>query len=347
MKALLLAGGKGTRLKPLTNNLPKPMVPILGIPLLKRTLLNLKQYGIDDIILSICYKPTEIFSYFGDGRDLGIKITYVEEDIPLGTGGAIKNAEIYLDDTFLVLNSDIVSDINFGNILKYHKIKHAFATIALTPVPDPTQYGVVELNNGYITSFKEKPKADEVTSNLINAGIYVFEPEIFNEIPDNMVVSIEKDIYPVLIENGNKLAGFCDSFYWMDIGTPEKYMQVHYDILDHKYRVNTPMQNIFYDVEFSESLSVSAGSKIIQPVSIGKNVNIASNAVVGPYAVIGDNVKIGPGTSISNSIVWNNVTVGKSTSINNTIVGSNCEIGNTKTICDSVFVKGSEEPMAI
>lgn len=345
MKALLLAGGKGTRLKPLTNNLPKPMVPILGIPLLKRTIMHLKQFGIDEIILSICYQPTEIFSCFGNGDELGIKITYVREDIPLGTGGAIKNAESLINDTFIVLNSDIVSDVNLSDLIKFHKSKKGIATIALTSVPNPTQYGVVELNDGYILSFKEKPQLSEVTSNLINAGIYIFEPQIFKHIPNNMVISIEKDIYPLLINKGFKLSGYHKSFYWMDIGTPEKYLQVHYDILDNKFLSDN--QLYYGNTSPNNDIKIRPTSKIIEPVFLGSNVEIGPKAIIGPYAIIGDNVKINSGARIDNSIVWNNVTVGKSAIIKNTIIGSNCKIGNTTEICDTVFVSGLGEPVAI
>ena len=349
MQALLLAGGKGTRLKPLTNNLPKPMVPILGEPLLKRTILNLREYGVDEIIISICYQPTQINSYFGNGEKFGINIKYVQEDIPLGTGGAIKNAEKYIDDTFIVLNSDIISDINISALLEYHTNKKGIATIALTEVDDPTQYGVVDLIDGYITTFKEKPKPEQVTSNLINAGIYIFEPEIFNYIQHNQIVSIEKDIYPLLIEKALKITGYHSSYYWMDIGTPEKYMQVHKDILDDKYLITNQLiyslanGNILQD----NNLKIRPSTKIIEPVYIGNNVEIGAKTIVGPYTVIGDNVKISSGSRIVNSIVWDNVVVGKSANITHTIIGSNCKIGNTTEICDSVFVLDADKPVAM
>jgi len=349
MKALLLAGGKGTRLKPLTNNMPKPMVPILGEPLLKRTILNLRENGINEIIISICYEPIQINSYFGNGENLGIKIKYVQEDIPLGTGGAIKNAQQYIDDTFIVLNSDIVSDINLSALIEHHINKKGIASIALTKVDDPTQYGVVNLSDGYITAFKEKPKPDQVTSNLINAGIYVFDPEIFNYIPSNQIVSIEKDIYPLLIKKDLKIAGYHGSYYWMDIGTPEKYMQVHKDIFDGKYLITNQLiySPVNGNILQGDNVKIRPSAKIIKPVYIGNNVEIGSKTIIGPYSVIGDNVKINSGSRIVNSIVWDNVVIGKSANINHTIIGSNCKIGNTTEICDSVFVLDAAESVAI
>ena len=349
MKALLLAGGKGTRLKPLTNNLPKPMVPILGEPLLKRTLLSLREHGVEEVIISICYQPKHIDTYFGDGKELGIKIRYVKEDIPLGTGGAIKKAQAYLDSTFMVLNSDIVTSINLTDLINYHKSKQCIATIALTTVDDPTKYGVVNLNSGYIDAFKEKPKPDEVTSNLINAGVYVFEPEILSLIPDNQVVSVEKDVFPKLIADKLKISGYHNNYYWMDIGTPEKYIQVHNDIFDNKYLIRNNLHcNKFHGNIFHENnISLRPTARIIGPVFIGNNVEIGAKALIGPYTVISNNVKISSSSRIVNSIVWDNVVVGKSANISNTIIGSNCKINNTTEICDSVFVGDLEAPAAM
>ena len=179
MKALFLAGGMGTRLKPLTDDLPKPMVPMMGKPLLERNMLKLKACGVDEVILSICYKPKKIEKYFGDGTKLGLKIHYICEDIPLGTGGAIKNTEEFFNDTFIIFNADILSDINIVDMMKFHKEKCAAVTIAVTQVENPSAYGVIEYNeNLYAESFTEKPKLSEIKSNYINAGIYIFEPNV-------------------------------------------------------------------------------------------------------------------------------------------------------------------------
>ena len=200
MKALFLAGGMGTRLKPLTDDLPKPMVPMMVKPLLERNMLKLKECGVDEIILSTCYKPQKIEEYFGDGTKLGLKIHYICEDIPLGTGGAIKNAEEFFDDTFIIFNADILSDINIMDMMKFHKEKCAAVTIAVTQVKNPSAYGVIEYNDKlYAESFTEKPKLSEIKSNYINAGIYIFEPKVLKEIPDSQVVSIERETYPLAI----------------------------------------------------------------------------------------------------------------------------------------------------
>ncbi len=349
MKALLLAGGKGTRLKPLTNHLPKPMVPIVGKPLLERTILNLAENGFTEIIISLCYQPREIDTYFGDGSSFGVKIKYVREDIPLGTGGAIRNAEPYIDTTFAVLNSDIVTDINLNELMAYHREMKGIATIALTSVENPTQYGIVELNNGCISMFKEKPKPHEVTSSLINAGIYVFEPEILKYIPADQVVSIERNTFPLLLSSKRKIAGYTGTYYWMDIGTPEKYIQAHNDILSNKALFTKMLKKPLYYGNIFHEFNIKLGikSRIIGPAYLGNNVDIGAKAVIGPYAVLCDNVKIGSGSRISNSIMWDNVEVGKTTSIANTIIGSYCKIDNTIEICDSIFVNDIAGPEAI
>lgn len=349
MKALLLAGGKGTRLRPLTDNLPKPMVPIMGEPLLKRTIQTLIQHNFDEVVISMCYRPDEINSYFGDGDSMGIKISYIKEDMPLGTGGAIKYAQQYFDSTFMVLNSDIVTDINFNHLIEFHKKSGSIATLTLTSVDNPTQYGVVELENGCIVSFKEKPQPHEITSNLINAGIYVFEPEIFDMIPENKVVSLERKVFPRLLSTGSTIAGYHDSFYWIDIGTPEKYLQVHNDILSGRNSILKKLNNndIYGNIFHNNQVKLRPTTRIIEPVYIGKNVEIGAKTIIGPNAVICDNVKISSGCRIANSILWDNVIVGKSTNIANAIIGSMCKISNTAEICSSIYVRDMEDPVAI
>ena len=232
MKALFLAGGMGTRLKPLTDKLPKPMVPIMNKPLLARSMENLRKCGIYDIVISIGYKSKYIKEYFGDGSKFGLKIEYIFEDIPLGTGGAIKKAGHLYDDTFLVLNADILCNMDFMELVKFHKAKSAVITIAVTQMKNPSAYGVIECDkNGYAVSFTKKTKADEIKPHYINAGVYVIEPELLREIPEDRPVSVEREIFPALLQKGHKVAVYNGCSYWIDIGTPEKYLQTHQDIM--------------------------------------------------------------------------------------------------------------------
>lgn len=316
MKALFLVGGTGTRLKPITDNLPKPMIPIFGSPLLEINIKKLKKYGIDEVILSTCYKPQKIERYFGNGKSIGVKVNYVFEEVPLGTAGAIKNAEKFIDDTFLVFNADILTRIDIANLIKFHEEKNAQVTIAATEVENPWSYGVIEhCDNKYITAFKEKPKPNETSSKLINAGIYVFEPEILDEIPEKTIVSVEKDTYPYLLENGFKMTVYNECSYWMDLGTPEKYMQVHADVLNGLLTLDEKVHNYR-----SKTSKISKNAQIINPVYIGDNVEIGDYAVIGPETVLCDNCCIGDETEVIKSIVWKDVKIDKKSVICNSII---------------------------
>lgn len=340
MKALLLAGGLGTRLRPLTNHLPKPMVPIMGRPLLESTILNLKRHGICEVVISTCYKSNYIKNYFGNGENLGIKINYIEEDIPLGTGGAIKNAERFFDDTFVVLNSDIVSDLNIKELVNYHKAKKALATIAMTEVKDPSQYGVIEFDDdGYIKAFKEKPKPYETTSKWINAGIYVFEPKLLDEIPKDSVVSIERETYPKILSKGYYMAAYKYDGYWIDIGTIEKYKKVHNDI----FKGNCKFVNPKIDFIKNKNININPSVKIIGPVYIGRNVKIGTKAQIGPYSVIGDNSQIGCNSIIRHSVLWDNVKINKGVNLINAVVASNSIIESMRKIVDTVYTNNIDD----
>ena len=336
MKALFLAGGKGVRLQPLTDNLPKPMVQIMNKPLLERTMVNLKRNGITEIVISSCYKSRYIEDYFGNGEQLGLKIQYIVEDLPLGTGGAIKNTELQFNEPFIVFNSDILSDINIMSMIEFHKAKKAIASIAVTEVIDPSMYGVIEYDtNDYAVSFIEKPKPEQISSNFINAGIYIFEPEILKEIPSNKVVSVERDIFPMILEKNLKLAVYKDSSYWMDIGTLEKYIQAHKDILNRKcnlvdcYPSNT-------NIRLGENVKIHPESKIIGPAYIGDNVEIGAKAYIS-NSVIGDNTIIGSNSRIIGSILWNKIKICNNSRIINTIVTSNCTIRKDSNFLNTVY----------
>ena len=336
MKALFLAGGKGVRLQPLTDKLPKPMVPIMNKPLLERTMVNLKRSGITEIVISSCYKSRYIEDYFGNGEQLGLKIQYIVEDLPLGTGGAIKNTELQFNETFIVFNSDILSDINIMNMIEFHKDKGAIASIAVTEVSDPSMYGVIEYDtNGYAVSFIEKPKPEQILSNFINAGIYIFEPEILKEIPENKVVSIERDIFPMLLEKNLKLAIYKDNSYWMDIGTHEKYIQAHKDILNRKCNL-VDCYPSKANIRLGKNVTIHPEAKIIGPAYIGDNVEIGSNACIS-HSVIGNNTIIGSNSRIIGSILWNKIKICSNSRIINTIVTSNCTIKKDSNYLNTVY----------
>ena len=326
MKALFLAGGFGTRLKPITNDLPKPMVPIMGKPLLERNIEKLKKYGVDEIVLSTCYKPGKIRNYFKDGSKLGVKISYITEDMPLGTAGAVKNAQRFFDDTFLVFNADILSDIDISEMIRFHKERGALATIAATQVENPSDYGVIEHDkDGCITAFKEKPGPHVSSSNLINAGVYIFEPQILDEIPGGRAVSIERETYPMLLQKGFKLAVYDRCSYWLDLGTPGKYLKAHRDILDGVLRIGD--HDFGTNVQYiSRTARINSGVKVIGPAYIGDDVEIDSNSVIGPGAVLCWKSSVGKGARIEGSVVWDRVHVESGASVVNSVVMSRCRV---------------------
>lgn len=330
MKALFLAGGMGTRLRPLTDKLPKPMVPMMGKPLLERNLIKLKDCGVNEIILSTCYKSQKIEEYFGDGTELGFKIHYVCEDIPLGTGGAIKNTEEFFDDTVIIFNADILSEINITDMMKFHKEKSAAVTIAVTKVENPSAYGVIEYNEDlYAESFTEKPKPSEIRSNYINAGIYIFEPNVLKEIPDFQVVSIERETFPLLLKKGYAVAVYKSDAYWMDIGTVEKYVQAHEDILNGTcplIEFKDENQGIF----IGKNTIIPPATTIVAPVYIGENTNIGARAIIGPDAIIGNNCTVGPNSIIMDSIVWDRVTIKDHSTVSNIILSTDFKIFKKK-----------------
>ena len=237
MKAILLAGGKGTRLRPLTVHTPKPIVPILNRPFLYYQIDLLKQIPeIDEVILSLNYQPRRIEEIFGEGEGLGIRVRYVVEPMPLGTGGAIRYAGDSLTESVVVFNGDVLTQVDLGAVLRLHRERKAKATIVLTPVENPRAYGLVETDaQGNVSRFLEKPGEDEITCNTINAGIYVLEPDTFDRIPKDTAWSIERSYFPSLIERGETFVAYVYDGYWIDIGTPGKYLQVHRDIMDGRY----------------------------------------------------------------------------------------------------------------
>lgn len=347
MKALFLAGGLGTRLKPITDNLPKPMVPIMGKPLLERNIEKLKRHGVDEILLSTCYKPEIIENYFGDGSKLGVKISYITENEPLGTAGAIRNAAKYIDSTFLVFNADILSDIDITEMVRLHRERGAQATIAVTRVANPSAYGVIEHDEkGFVTAFKEKPKPHETRSNLINAGTYIFEPEILNEIPAGRAVSVERETYPLLLEKGYRIAIYDRCSYWLDLGTPEKYLKAHKDIL----RGYHTLQGLEFDENrqyISPTARISRRAKVIGPVYIGDNVVVSPFAFIGPDTVLGDGSIVGMGAKVIGSVVWNDAQVGFGASVVDSMVMSNCRVDSNSDKYNTVLTEETSCPIAV
>src|SRR5690348_17042132 len=334
MKAILLAGGKGTRLRPLTIHTPKPIVPIFNRPFLNYQIDLLKQVPeIDEVILSLNYQPRRIEEIFGDGSAHGIKIRYVVEPAPLGTGGAIKYAGDKLTESVVVFNGDVLTQIDLAAVIRLHRERQARATIVLTPVDNPTAYGLVETDpHGNVLRFLEKPGADEITTNNINAGIYVLEPETFDRIPSDVAWSVERSYFPSLVERKETFVAYVYDGYWIDIGTPEKYTQVHRDIMDGRYAA-APFRDLGRGQRWiSPEARIEDGAVVEGPCFIDDGALVKAGAKIAPYSVIGRQTQIEEHVSIDGAIIWPNCRVSEHAVVGNTIIGRNCHIGRHATL---------------
>ena len=336
MKAVILIGGEATRLRPLTCNTPKAMVPVLNTPFLEHVIGYLSWHQAKEIVLALSRSQESIQSYYGDGSQFGVRLNYTVEDTPLGTAGAVKNTEKYLDETFLVLNGDIFTDLDITAMIGFHRERKAKATIALTPVDDPTSYGLIETNTqGRVTRFLEKPEWSEVTTNMINAGTYVLEPEVLAQIPPQANFSFERELFPLLLDHGEPVYAFPSSAYWIDIGTPEKYLQLHRDLLSGKssqYPL-APGEEIL----IGEHSDIHATAQIKGAVVIGGNCSIGRKVKLTGPVVIGTGCTILEDTVIEESIIWRNTRLGQRVNLKNSIVADNCYLEANSVIEDSVL----------
>ena len=298
------------------------MVPVMNMPFLERTLRRLKDAGIDDVILPAGYLPEAIASYFGDGASLGLNIRYVIEEVPLGTAGALKNVEQYIDGTFFVLNGDVLTSLDLRAMLDFHREKKAAGTMHLIRVDDPSPFGVaVHDADGRIASFVEKPKREEAPSNEINAGTYILEREILDLIPTGRAVSIERETFPQLIASGRPLYAYTTDDYWIDLGRPEAYLDAHRHIFDGAVPLGSAPE---FDGPGAKSVPASA---LRAPVFIGRDCKIAADAVVGPYTVLGDGCEVRSGATVADSLLWDGVVVEEKAQLTWAIVASRARIG--------------------
>lgn len=334
MKAVILVGGKATRLLPLTSNLPKALVPVLNTPFLEHIICHLRRHEITDVILSLGNLAEPIESYFGNGSRFGVNMNYVVENSPLGTAGGIKNAEKFLDGPFVALNGDVFTDLDITALVDFHRRKKAVASIALTSVEDNSHYGVIETDaGGRVTMFREKPKKGEVDSRLINAGTYVLEPDVLAEISPGVAVSIERDVFPRLLPRG--IYALPSSAYWLDIGTPEKYLQVHRDILTGKY--------CEYDPDGHRREMIGSGCHIHPSAQLIGPVVIGANCSVGPGVKLIGPVVIGPGCHIledsvvSDSVIWPETWVGPRVSVKASIIADHCRLDADSIVDESML----------
>lgn len=322
MKAVIMAGGEGTRLRPLTSQRPKPMVPIVNQPVMEHILGLVKHHGIDEVVATLAFMPQVIEDYFGSGEEWGMSLRYAMEDVPLGTAGSVKNAQDLIgDDSFVVISGDALTDIDLSAVIEFHKSKGGPVTIALKSVPDPLDFGVVITDEqGRVERFLEKPTWGQVFSDTINTGIYVMDPVVFDHIPTDRPFDFSSELFPLLMESGFELYGCPVDGYWCDVGGVDSYMQVHRDILDGKAMVFTPGVSARDGLWVGEGSQVDPTAHIGTGVVIGRNVTIRAGARIGDYTVLGDNVVVGANASVSHSVVWGDSFIGKNSDVSGAVL---------------------------
>lgn len=329
MQALILAGGEGTRLRPLTSSVPKPVVPLVDRPFIVFMIDWLRRHGVDDVIMSCGHLADGVRAVLGDGSEFGVQLRYVEEPKPLGTGGALKFAEEWLDERFLMLNGDTLTDLDLTAQLAAHERTGARATLALYPVEDPSSYGLVRLeDDGAVREFVEKPSPDQIDTNHISAGAYVLERSVLDLLTYGEKASIERDVFPRLVGNG--LYGEVLGGYWMDIGTPQRYLEATFDILEGNVRTEVAdrLGETFTCIE----QGVTRDGRVIPPVLIEEGCVIGAGSRVGGRAVLERNVRVGKNTVIESAVVMEGAEIGDNCALHDCIVAAGVKIGDHCTI---------------
>ncbi|MGB9662814.1 MAG: sugar phosphate nucleotidyltransferase [Moorellaceae bacterium] len=311
MKAIIMAGGEGSRLRPLTCRRPKPLVPVANRPVMEYCVELLREQGFKEIGVTLQYLPTLVEEYFGDGSDFGVRLRYFVEHSPLGTAGSVKNAADFLDETFVVVSGDALTDFNLQKALDFHRERRAMATLVLTQVENPLEYGVVITEeDGRIRAFLEKPSWGEVFSDRINTGIYILEPEVLELVPPDTFFDFSKDLFPLLLREGKPLFGITLEGYWCDIGHVGQYIQAHQDILTGKVKIKVVGEDKGQGVVVGEGVEIDPTAEIRGPVLLGGFCRIEAGAILGPYTVLGPYCRVGRGARVERAVLWDKVTVG-------------------------------------
>ncbi len=347
MKAVLLAGGFGTRLRPLTVHTPKPIVPIFDRPFLCHQIDVLKRLpDIDEVILSLNYQPERIRELLGVGVDPGLPLRYVVEPSPLGTGGAVKYAEPHLDGTTIVFNGDVLTGVDLTAVLRLHRERQAAATIVLTPVDNPAAYGLVETDaDDNVTRFLEKPSPDDITCNTINAGIYVLEPATFDRIPSGTKYSIERAYFPSLVDRGEPFVAYIDHDYWLDIGTPAAYLRAHRDIMGGRCAAAPFADRPNGESVVATDAEIDPTAIIDSPCFVGSNARIERGAHLAPHSVVGRSCVVGSDAVVDGAILWPETIIGDGAVVRDAIIGHRGQVGSQATLGPGV-VLGDDSTIA-
>jgi mannose-1-phosphate guanylyltransferase/phosphomannomutase len=339
MKAMILAAGVGSRLDPLTRQIPKPMVPIVNRPVMEHIVELLAKHGIKDIMVNLHYLADQIEGHFGDGSKWGVNIQYSVEEKLWGDAGSLKRCEDFFDDTFLVVGGDDLADIDLTRMLRLHKEKKALATIALSLVDDPSEYGIALLNErGKITRFLEKPRGEVIFSNTANTGVYIFEPSILELIPRGVPYGFGNNVFPMLLEHRTRFYGYLTSSYWRDVGNLKQYQQTHFDVLDGRVNIRIPQDEVRKYVWIAEGAEIHPTAEIGYPVVIGRNCKIEKNARLLEYSVLADNCVLEEGATVKQSILWHGACVMRDTMLERCVIGTGCRVKSNAAVFDGVIV---------
>ncbi|HLZ20780.1 MAG TPA: mannose-1-phosphate guanyltransferase [Ktedonobacterales bacterium] len=339
MKAVVMAGGEGSRLRPLTVTRPKPMVPIVGRPVMEHILNLLKAHGITDVVVTVQYMASAIEDYFGDGSQFGMHINYSREEVPLGTAGSVKNAEEFLDEPFLVISGDALTDFDLGAIIKYHQDHKALATLTLAHVANPLEYGVIITDDtGHIRQFLEKPSWGEVFSDTINTGIYVLDPVIFSYFEKDKPYDFSQELFPYMLQKGDPIYGFVAEGYWCDVGNLAEYMKANADVLQAKVKVQIPGTDMGGGVWAEEGVEIAPDAQIFGPVYLGHDCKIKSGTIIHGPSCVGHYTIVDDRAQIDRSVVWSNSYIGERTELRGALVGTSTSVKSKAVMFEGAVV---------
>ena len=324
-----MAGGEGSRLRPLTSRQPKPLVPVVGRPIMEHILLHLRRHQMRDVVATVQYLGASIRNYFGDGSEQGVSLTYSVEDSPLGTAGSVMLARQHLNEPFCVISGDALTDIDLGAAVRFHRQRKAIATIVLKPVPNPLEYGVVVVDEGgAVQRFIEKPSWGEVISDLANTGIYILDPSVFDFFKQGEVTDWSGDVFPKLLKQGEPVYGWVADEYWEDVGSHQAYVKANFDCLEGKVRVDIPAERVGEGIWVHQDAEVSPGARIDGPAFIGAGAKVRGGAWVNGPCVVGGFTTIDAGAKVSNSVLWDHSYIGENTRLRGAVVCKSVTVKN-------------------
>ncbi len=340
MKAVVMAGGEGTRLRPITSSMPKPLLPVANRPVMDHVLRLLRSHGLTEIVVTVQFLASLVRNYFGDGEDLGMSLTYATEEVPMGTAGSVKNAEAALrDDTFLVISGDALTDIDLTELVRFHRAREAMVTVCLARVANPLDFGITIVDEtGRVERFLEKPTWGQVFSDTVNTGIYVMEPSIFEHVPAGEPVDWSADVFPVLLKEGLPVYGYVANGYWEDVGTHEKYLRVQADVLSGQVGVEMDGFETAPGIWMCEGAEVDPGAELRPPVFIGSYAKVEAGAELREFTVIGSNVVVKSGAFLDRAVVHDNVYIGPQTNLRACVVGKNTDVMRGARIGQGVVI---------